>query len=211
MKEAHKCAVCWKVFPNDAMVCRNRHNTCDACYVRLNGENRYKCPTCRTDMRPQQRIRVDQRLFGNEWLRLRLPCIYEEVGCTHQIRRQDYTDHVERCQHQTVPCPITTSTCAWSGKPHEVVEHLQNDHKKIPFINRGNVCLHLSTKIPIYEWYAVIVRRGYLLIFHAQVTRLRFELWLQSHLLPTSNDRIPRVKFELVSSANNSKRLIINK
>eukprot|EP00667_Euglena_gracilis_P016627 EG_transcript_17419 len=118
--DAVQCPVCWDDITAPVFQCANGHLICAACHAAL-----ANCPSCRQRLTGCRNFAVERMLSAAA-----VPCAFQEHGCPEELPYGEKAAHEATCQHRLFPCPMPGIACGWTGKQHELAEHLRAKHQK---------------------------------------------------------------------------------
>lgn len=113
------CATCKKPLYRKVYICDNYrgHSNCERCKSSKN------CGVCSERIRSQRNHIVEVLLS-----KLKFPCQFANLGCTENLRSNNYYNHHRTCMHRTYKCHFCVEF-DWSGTLNQLSRHLSADHR----------------------------------------------------------------------------------
>jgi len=136
--EELKCPICYEIYPPDAVSCHSCTNAfCKTCV-----ETQQRCPLCRMDLRPLQKISLPLR---NILAKLNVDCLacsktamprgdFEyhvqhycpiacPYGCDKKITRASLSNHENECLQKLLPCSSADLGCSCQIPRAKIAAH----------------------------------------------------------------------------------------
>lgn len=93
---------------------------------------------------------------------LSYPCTNNGFGCEVMLKQHEKELHELTCPKRPCSCPCNISSCDWTGKPADVINHLVQNHQMVSYFD-GPKCQANIKMTNIFEnydedvcWFVVI-------------------------------------------------------
>jgi hypothetical protein len=116
-----ECPVCLEYMSSPIKMCRNGHNICNSCRLRVS-----TCPTCK-----EQFINARNITLENIAATIKYPCENREAGCEETFSLNNISIHQSQCLYQSAECPfrkLSSVDCFWTGILSEIGGHVTSEH-----------------------------------------------------------------------------------